>query len=669
MHFFIIHRLPSSIARLLALLKSKRTVTRHIDLQSKVIPTKWQWSWNKQNESGQALVMGLLLLIASWLAALGCIRLARMLAEDVHMTNANDAAAYSTGILHARLLNYDAYINRALINNEIAIAQWISLGSVAKTAEMSAQYHANASFAATHSTDLILSEQRMQQEGLSHYQPYRTALLQHSNELGTLYQYAKNAAAEHEKVKKQLIQNQSQVHAKIASIRQQLQEDIVKANLRDLLNDAINPVNFDRNWYEVGGWHTASDYQGINESDARKKSAQKLQQGEKDERPFTIKNSQESYRLLQELAQQNAFLHTRDWTLKSKICPTVNSLTRTGNTRLFADSNFSNFYWQAQDTLAWSPLGMSGKISTSSIPSTACKALPRIVIGHHSVNNETWKLTPLATLHTLSSTSATTSLPYHSYRMRTQYAYSFSPLPLSLGKDTSFNKNANDPLHKNFRTDVEVHFIHPSTGKEKQGDLLHPYWQPRLKESKKESGQALLETLLVLLVCVALLSGLSVIGSTFKKVHQALVNSRHLAFQTAYQKEWPSDLTTPYLLTPKADLADILKPAAVSSFSSEDLPNDSLWLSTMTDTTLSKNLPEKIQRHTTLLIDSYADKRRDRDLRTTMSILLDTDMHTPPFSPILAHDAQIEQTKLNQLLQAVEVKITPPTWIGSTTKN
>lgn len=49
--------------------------------------------------------------------------------EKIRVTNAADAAAYSAGIVEARALNYDAYMNRAIVANEIAIAQMVSLAS------------------------------------------------------------------------------------------------------------------------------------------------------------------------------------------------------------------------------------------------------------------------------------------------------------------------------------------------------------------------------------------------------------------------------------------------------------------------------------------------------------------------------------------------------------
>jgi hypothetical protein len=53
----------------------------------------------------------------------------QMVAEKMRLTNAADAAAYSAGVVHARALNFDAYTNRAIIANQVSIAQTISFVS------------------------------------------------------------------------------------------------------------------------------------------------------------------------------------------------------------------------------------------------------------------------------------------------------------------------------------------------------------------------------------------------------------------------------------------------------------------------------------------------------------------------------------------------------------
>jgi hypothetical protein len=49
--------------------------------------------------------------------------------EKIRITNAADAAAYSAATIEARALNFSAYANRAIIANQVALAQALSLAS------------------------------------------------------------------------------------------------------------------------------------------------------------------------------------------------------------------------------------------------------------------------------------------------------------------------------------------------------------------------------------------------------------------------------------------------------------------------------------------------------------------------------------------------------------
>ena len=67
-----------------------------------------------------------------WRALLSCnwtTNSGQMVTEKMRLTNAADAAAYSAGVVHARALNLDAYTNRAIVANQVAIAQTLSLVS------------------------------------------------------------------------------------------------------------------------------------------------------------------------------------------------------------------------------------------------------------------------------------------------------------------------------------------------------------------------------------------------------------------------------------------------------------------------------------------------------------------------------------------------------------
>lgn len=78
---------------------------------------------------GQALVLGLFFVFASAGVLLLMFNTGRSVDEKLRITNAADAAAWSVATLEARALNYDAYANRAIVANQVAIAQAVSLVS------------------------------------------------------------------------------------------------------------------------------------------------------------------------------------------------------------------------------------------------------------------------------------------------------------------------------------------------------------------------------------------------------------------------------------------------------------------------------------------------------------------------------------------------------------
>lgn len=86
----------------------------------------------KSIQTGQALPLGLVLLVAVAATIYFMFNSGQLVQEKIHLTNTADAVAYSAGVYEARVLNYDAYTNRAIIANEIAIGQAVGLSSWAK---------------------------------------------------------------------------------------------------------------------------------------------------------------------------------------------------------------------------------------------------------------------------------------------------------------------------------------------------------------------------------------------------------------------------------------------------------------------------------------------------------------------------------------------------------
>lgn len=86
-------------------------------------------------QRGQALIYGLFVLAMAFVAMFFLFNTAQLSSEKTKLVNTADAVAYSNGILHARALNFAAYTNRALLANEVLIAQMVSVSSWIEYAE------------------------------------------------------------------------------------------------------------------------------------------------------------------------------------------------------------------------------------------------------------------------------------------------------------------------------------------------------------------------------------------------------------------------------------------------------------------------------------------------------------------------------------------------------
>jgi hypothetical protein len=84
---------------------------------------------NLPRQRGQALIFGLFALVGGLVALFFLFNTGQLMAEKTKLVNTADAVAYSAGVMHARALNFAAYTNRALIANEVLIAQAVSMSS------------------------------------------------------------------------------------------------------------------------------------------------------------------------------------------------------------------------------------------------------------------------------------------------------------------------------------------------------------------------------------------------------------------------------------------------------------------------------------------------------------------------------------------------------------
>lgn len=83
----------------------------------------------RAKQRGQALIYGIFVMLASLATLFFLFNTGQLAREKTKLVNTADAVAYSAGVLHARALNFEAYTNRAMVANTVAIAQMVSVSS------------------------------------------------------------------------------------------------------------------------------------------------------------------------------------------------------------------------------------------------------------------------------------------------------------------------------------------------------------------------------------------------------------------------------------------------------------------------------------------------------------------------------------------------------------
>src|SRR5688572_14423197 len=83
----------------------------------------------RRSHSGQSSIVLLALLASLVAAGAACFGVGQLVNDKMRLVNAADAAAYSAAQWEARSLNFQSYLNRAIVANEVAIAQLVSLRS------------------------------------------------------------------------------------------------------------------------------------------------------------------------------------------------------------------------------------------------------------------------------------------------------------------------------------------------------------------------------------------------------------------------------------------------------------------------------------------------------------------------------------------------------------
>lgn len=254
----------------------------------------------REPQTGQALPLAMVLLVAVAAIVFFMFNSGQLVQEKIRITNTADAVAYSAGIFEARVLNYDAYTNRAIIANEIAIGHAVGLASWAKYAGKTADTIAPYMYLIPYAGPAIANALYDVKNAMDAYTPLLAATV-------TLHDAAINALAA----------SQLAVHgpANIIAVasRKVLMDEVTRKNDPDAKVDVL-PV--------------ADDFAGFTQRyasrDERKRMGQVVHDG------------------------RDAFLRSRNWSFGLVVLCTGLQLRKRGSTELIDMVDG----WKSMDTLS-----------------------------------------------------------------------------------------------------------------------------------------------------------------------------------------------------------------------------------------------------------------------------------------------------------------------------
>ena len=270
----------------------------------------------RQQQKGQALIYGLFVLTGGLAALFFLFNTGQLSREKTKLVNTADAVAYSAGVMHARAFNFEAYANRAMMANTVAIAQLVSLSSWIQYTNNLATY----GMVATNPKFVLF------------YPSYYAALYSgpylqnYLNDSGTLEQLAQSSD---EIIRRVLMDAQQVAYAGLLPARQQVMDEVAQANYRNDGTVSVDPIP-----------STIDEYTRFIQ-------------------PYSGNDRGRFAEAAKVSANKDAFLPKRSWTFPALwadcvgALPRVDWLDRRGGTELLGYDE-----WKAMDTLSekrWVP--------------------------------------------------------------------------------------------------------------------------------------------------------------------------------------------------------------------------------------------------------------------------------------------------------------------------
>lgn len=205
---------------------------------------------------------GLFVLLAGLAALFFMFNTGQLTAEKTKLVNTADAVAYSAAVMHARALNFDAYTNRALLANEVLVAQMVSVSSWLEYADEHSQRVTPLNCTNYYSVPIML--------GLVRYEPlcafmawqYVQAVLAPAqagfNQVGTVVMGLTEAS------KVVLQASQAAMFAAFIPARKQLMQQVADANYAGLGPVSVDPAALQDNYLVFDGGPFIKRYSGSN---------------------------------------------------------------------------------------------------------------------------------------------------------------------------------------------------------------------------------------------------------------------------------------------------------------------------------------------------------------------------------------------------------------------
>ncbi len=182
-----------------------------------------------ERQSGQVLVLSLLLLGVALIGLVRFFHVGQVAAAKAKQTHALDAAAYSGALVQARALNTLSYINRAQLGHHIAMAHLVTLGSWAMLAGNEAKQLARGNPPAHLITMLF---------GDAHGKAYRAAAK--ASGLDGMARSHADLATAYEKhdelISRTFIEAQQKMVASLPKAREQMMQEVLARNYPDFVS-------------------------------------------------------------------------------------------------------------------------------------------------------------------------------------------------------------------------------------------------------------------------------------------------------------------------------------------------------------------------------------------------------------------------------------------------